>query len=103
VINPRVAESQAMGGIIDALSQMEQEITVAKGAVEQDNFDKQPLMRIHQTPKIEVQFRKTEFSPTGLGEPMLPPVIPAITNAVFAATGKRIRTLPLKRSGFAFA
>lgn len=103
VINPRAAENQAFGGIIDALSQMEQEITFAKGQVEQDNFDKQPLLRMRQVPNIEVYFRKTEFSPTGLGEPMLPPVIPAVTNAVFAATGKRIRTLPLKRSGFAFA
>ncbi|MGA8044243.1 MAG: molybdopterin cofactor-binding domain-containing protein [Terracidiphilus sp.] len=103
VINPRAAENQAFGGIIDGLSQMEQEITLAKGEVEQDNFDKQPLLRMPQVPKIEVQFRKTEFLPTGLGEPMLPPVIPAVTNAVFAATGKRIRTLPLKRSGFAFA
>jgi len=103
VINPRAAESQTFGGIIDALSQMEQEITLAKGEVEQDNFNKQPLLRMRQAPKLEVQFRKTEFSPTGLGEPMLPPVIPAVTNAVFAATGERIRTLPLKRSGFALA
>ena len=103
VVNPRAAENQAMGGIIDALSQMEQEITVAKGAVEQDNFHQQPMLQMRQTPKIEVSFRKTEFPPSGLGEPMLPPVIPAVTNAVFAATGKRIRTLPLKRSGFAFA
>ena len=103
VINPRAAENQAFGGIIDALSQMEQEITFAKGQVEQDNFDKQAMLRMRQAPKIEVYFRKTQFSPTGLGEPMLPPVIPAVTNAVFAATGKRIRTLPLKRSGFAFA
>ncbi|MDE3188102.1 MAG: xanthine dehydrogenase family protein molybdopterin-binding subunit [Acidobacteriota bacterium] len=103
VINPRAAENQAFGGIIDGLSQMAQEITLAKGEVEQDNFDKQPLLRMPQVPKIEIQFRRTEFSPTGLGEPMLPPVIPAVTNAVFAATGRRIRTLPLKRSGFAFA
>ncbi len=103
VINPRAAESQTMGGIIDALSQMEQEITLAKGQVEQTNFHQQPLLRMRQAPKIEVYFRKTEFSPTGLGEPMLPPVIPAVTNAVFAATGKRIRTLPLKSSGFSFA
>lgn len=103
VVNPRAAENQAFGGIIDALSQMDQEITLAKGQVEQDNFNQQPLLRMRQTPKLEVQFRKTEFSPSGLGEPMLPPVIPAVTNAVFAATEKRIRTLPLKRSGFSFA
>ncbi len=103
VINPREAENQAFGGIIDALSQMEQEITFAKGEVEQANFNQQALLRMRQVPKIEVYFRKTEFPPKGLGEPMLPPVIPAVTNAVFAATGKRIRTLPLNRSGFAFA
>jgi isoquinoline 1-oxidoreductase subunit beta len=103
VINPRAAENQAIGGIIDGLSQMDQEITLAKGQVEQSNFAQQPMLRMRQTPKIEVHFRTTAFSPSGLGEPMLPPLIPAVTNAVFAATGKRIRTLPLKRSGFAFA
>lgn len=103
VINPRAAENQAIGGIIDGLSQMEQEITFAKGQAEQSNFAQQPMLRMRQTPRIEVHFRTTEFPPTGLGEPMLPPVIPAVTNAVFAATGTRIRTLPLKRSGFALA
>jgi isoquinoline 1-oxidoreductase subunit beta len=97
------AENQTFGGIIKGLSQMEQEVTLAEGKVEQANFHQQPMLRIRQVPKIEVYFRKTEFSPTGLGEPMLPPVIPAVTNAVFAATGKRIRTLRLKRSGFSFA
>jgi len=103
VINPRAAENLTMGGIIEGLSHMEQEITLSQGKVEQANFHQQPMLRMRQTPKIEVYFRKTEFSPSGLGEPMLPPVIPAVTNAVFAATGKRIRTLPLKRSGFSFA
>ena len=103
VINPRAAENLTFGGIIEGLSHMEQEITLVKGEVEQTNFHKQPLLRMRQAPKIKVQFRKTEFPPTGLGEPMLPPAIPAVANAVFAATGKRIRTLPLKRSGFSFA
>lgn len=103
VINPGAAENLTAGGILEGLSQMEQEITFTHGAPVQDNFDQQPLVRMRQVPIIEIEFRKSEFSPTGLGEPMLPPVIPAVTNAVFAATGKRIRTLPLKRSGFRFA
>jgi isoquinoline 1-oxidoreductase beta subunit len=103
IINPRAAESMGFGGVIDGLGEMAQEITLTEGRVDQSNFHNHPLMRMRQIPPIEVFWRKTDYSPTGLGEPTLPPILPAVTNAIFAATGKRIRTLPLARSGFGFA
>ena len=89
--------------IIEGMSQMQQEITLRDGRVQQSNYNNHPLLRFRQAPQIELFWNMTEFPPTGLGEPALPPVLPAIANAVFAATGKRIRTLPLARSGFSFA
>jgi isoquinoline 1-oxidoreductase beta subunit len=85
------------------MSHMGQEITLTKGVVDQTNFHTHPITRFRQAPQIEVYWNKTAFSPTGLGEPALPPTLPAVANAVYAATGKRIRTLPLARSGFSFA
>ena len=103
IINPDAAENQAIGGIIDGISHMGQEITLTNGRVDQTNYSNNPLLRMRQAPVIELFWRKTEYAPTGLGEPVLPPILPAVANAIFAATGKRVRTLPLKRSGFSFA
>ncbi|MGD0157637.1 MAG: molybdopterin cofactor-binding domain-containing protein [Terracidiphilus sp.] len=103
IINPIAAENLAIGGVIEGLSHMEQEITLTNGSVDQTNYHQSPMLRMRQAPVVDVFWRKSDFPPTGLGEPSLPSVLPAVGNAIFAATGKRIRTLPLKRSGFTFA
>ena len=97
VINPQAAASQVEGAILDGLSvALMGEITVHDGVVEQSNFHDYHLLRIGQAPAIEVHFISNENDPRGLGEPPLPPLAPAVCNAIFAATGQRIRRLPLK-------
>jgi isoquinoline 1-oxidoreductase beta subunit len=84
------------GAILDGLGEaLHQQVTVQDGRVVQANFDTFPLLRMRQAAPIEVHFVLTDNSPTGLGEPPLPAAIPALCNAIFAATGKRIRTLPI--------
>ena len=96
VINPTAAVNLTQGGILDGLSQaLQQKISIANGRVVQANFDTFKLLRMSQAAPIEVHFLATDNPPTGLGEPPLPPAIPALCNAIFAATGKRVRTLPI--------
>lgn len=101
IINMSGATSQVQGSVVDGLSTMAlQQITMSNGVIEQDNFHQYPVMRIASTPEIDVHFLQSDNGSTGLGEPALPPLAPAVTNAIFAAIGVRIRSMPLSEEGF---
>jgi isoquinoline 1-oxidoreductase beta subunit len=100
VINLSAAENQCEGSVVDAVGTLALEVTMENGAAQQTNFDRYPLPRMAVTPQVAVHFVQSDRSPTGLGEPVFPPVVPAICNAIHAATGHRIRTLPITREGF---
>jgi isoquinoline 1-oxidoreductase beta subunit len=99
VVNPSGAEAQVEGAIAYGLSAaLGEEITVEQGVVQQSNFNDYAVLRIDQMPLVEVHFIQGGDKPLGLGEPALPPIAPAVCNAIFAATGKRIRRLPVRSS-----
>ena len=97
VIHPRIVESQTVGSVVYGLSAaLYGEIIIKKGKVTQSNFHDYPLLGINEMPKVDVYLVDSNEEPGGAGEPAVPPVAPAVTNAIFAATGKRIRSLPIK-------
>lgn len=105
IINPANALNQCEGSVVDGLGQaMSLNLTIANGAVVEKNFSTYPLIRMRQSPPvIQVDWLLSDNNPTGLGEPAMPPIIPALTNAIFAATGDRVRSLPLSKHGYSWA
>ena len=101
IINLSGAENQVEGSVVDGLSTLlGLSVTFEDGVVQQSNFDNYPILRMPHTPNVGVHFIDSDYHPTGLGEPALPPVAPAVCNAIYAATGERIRTLPISLEGY---
>jgi isoquinoline 1-oxidoreductase beta subunit len=96
VVNPNTVEAQIQGGIIFAITAaLYGEITIERGRVQQSNFTDYRILRIHETPPIDVHIVKSSEAPGGIGEPGTAAAIPAVANAIYAATGKRLRQLPV--------
>lgn len=100
IVNPSIIEAQMESGIIFGLTAaFFGEITLQDGAVLESNFHDYPMLRMAQTPLIETHIMPSVEAPGGVGEPGTPPAAPALLNAIFAATGKRYRRLPLAAAG----
>jgi isoquinoline 1-oxidoreductase subunit beta len=101
-INPDVITAQMEGGIGFGLgAALWGNVTLEKGRVEQSNFNNYRVLRMNEMPKVEVHIMPSAEAPTGVGEPGVAPIGPALANAIFSATGKRVQVLPLAKSGLA--
>jgi isoquinoline 1-oxidoreductase beta subunit len=96
VVNPNILEQQIQGAAIFGLANaLRAQITIDKGRIVQGNFDDYTPLRMNEAPAVEAYFVQNTESPTGAGEPPIPPLAPALCNAIYAATKKRIRALPI--------
>jgi len=101
IVNMSGAETQCQGAVIDGLSTMARlEMRIENGQISPANFHEYPILRMGQEPRVDAYFIQSDFTPTGIGEPALPPLAPAVCNAIFTATGERVRSLPLTQHGF---
>ena len=99
VVNPGIVRDQVEGGIIYGLTAaLYGEVTLRDGVVQETNFHTYPMLRMAQAPTVDVHIVDSQEHPEGVGEPGLPPIAPAVANAIFKATGQRLRRLPLKLS-----
>ena len=104
IINPSGAENQVEGSVIDGFStMMGLALNIEQGRVQESNFHEYRPLRMPNAPQIDINFLRSDYPPTGLGEPALPPLAPAVGNAIFSAIGVRVRELPLTKSGFSLA
>jgi isoquinoline 1-oxidoreductase beta subunit len=102
-VNPRIIESQMQSGIVYGLTAaLYGEISVKEGKIVQSNFPNYRMVMMNTMPHVEVQIMESDEDPGGVGEPATPPIAPALTNAIFAASGNRIRSLPLSSQGYQF-
>lgn len=103
VLNPSTVEAQLEGGIVYGLcAALDGEITLQDGKVEQSNFHDQPMLRLSDTPPMKIVLMDSTYRIGGVGEGGVPPVAAALCNAIFAASGRRFRTLPLRKAGLEF-
>lgn len=101
IVNRSGATAQVEGAITDGFStMMGLQVTFKNGRIQENNFHQYPMLRIAKAPTIDVHFIESDYDPTGVGEPALPPIAPAIANAIFAVTGQRVRSMPLSKEGY---